>query len=518
MASKQSELADVLLASDKRVHAHGHGERQQIHTQTPLPPPPPPPPAPPRDGSLLGGDRKARVVSDMRYWSEGVTAADYPAIQAMRARYAPQDGIERFLVFCTWQGGFNNERMSLELAFVLALLTGRTLVLPPKYPLYLLEPSSFTDYFDPAALAIPGLVKTAEFGPTLKHLGIAPPDSDVVWSGDPVWTRIRKGDDVFFWNTIEDNREELVFPELPGHGTVDRTFVEAWSRDGATYVDYFHNASLRDARTIYIPQRNLFGHFYVHFALPDAALRTEVLRAVRDHVHFVDSVFEASAAIVAKLPPSFNCVHVRRGDFQYKDISLVTAEAMVKEVAELVPPTTPLWLATDDVSGKTCVDAASAKVQVLPPHVNPYNCSAEPWRNAYQLAGVFLLKEFQATLDEAGVGKKHLGLIEQLVCTQAEVFVGSRLSTFSGYIVRLRGYMQRHMGRRNTETYFVNNAQSMLMTERAKGLEGARGEPLPTWRAGWSGLSWAREWGESWWSLTPGETRVAWKDVGELAA
>ena len=38
--------------------------------------------------------------------------------------------------------------MSLELAFAFAVVLGRVLVLPPKFSLYLLEPSHLGDYFD----------------------------------------------------------------------------------------------------------------------------------------------------------------------------------------------------------------------------------------------------------------------------------------------------------------------------------------------------------------------------------
>ena len=41
------------------------------------------------------------------------------------------DPRELFLVFESWGAGFNNERMSLEMAFTLALVWCRTLVLPP---------------------------------------------------------------------------------------------------------------------------------------------------------------------------------------------------------------------------------------------------------------------------------------------------------------------------------------------------------------------------------------------------
>jgi len=34
-----------------------------------------------------------------------------------------------------------------------------------------------------------------------------------------------------------------------------------------------------------------------------------------------------------------------------------------------------------------------------------------------------------------------IGSIESAVCTRADIFVGTRKSTFSGYIHRMRGYM-----------------------------------------------------------------------------
>ena len=50
-------------------------------------------------------------------------------------------GKDKYLVYQVWRGGFNNDRMSLELALVWAMLTGRVLVLPPHYHLYLLDHS-----------------------------------------------------------------------------------------------------------------------------------------------------------------------------------------------------------------------------------------------------------------------------------------------------------------------------------------------------------------------------------------
>jgi hypothetical protein len=35
---------------------------------------------------------------------------------------------------------------------------------------------------------------------------------------------------------------------------------------------------------------------------------------------------------------------------------------------------------------------------------------------------------------------EHIACVEQVVCSHADVFIGTRLSTFSSYITRLRGY------------------------------------------------------------------------------
>ena len=37
----------------------------------------------------------------------------------------------------------------------------------------------------------------------------------------------------------------------------------------------------------------------------------------------------------------------------------------------------------------------------------------------------------------------HLGMVEQLVCANAHTFIGTPLSTFTGFITRMRGFMNR---------------------------------------------------------------------------
>jgi GDP-fucose protein O-fucosyltransferase len=60
--------------------------------------------------------------------------------------YTPKN---KYLVFRPWPGGFNNIRMSLELAACVAFLQNRILVLPPEYRMYLLNnTNSLSTFFD----------------------------------------------------------------------------------------------------------------------------------------------------------------------------------------------------------------------------------------------------------------------------------------------------------------------------------------------------------------------------------
>jgi len=52
--------------------------------------------------------------------------------------FAGGGGEKKYVTFEPDEGGFNNIRMGMEIMFVFAVITGRTLVLPDEYPMYLL--------------------------------------------------------------------------------------------------------------------------------------------------------------------------------------------------------------------------------------------------------------------------------------------------------------------------------------------------------------------------------------------
>merc|ERR1712113_884380 len=60
----------------------------------------------------------------------------------------------------------------------------------------------------------------------------------------------------------------------------------------------------------------------------------------------------------------------------------------------------------------------------------------DPLKDVYK--NVYFLKDIIPLIK--GVDRNHLGMIEQIVASRSENFWGTHSSSFSGYIVRLRGY------------------------------------------------------------------------------
>ena len=46
----------------------------------------------------------------------------------------------------------------------------------------------------------------------------------------------------------------------------------------------------------------------------------------------------------------------------------------------------------------------------------------------------------KAHLEDDYLNQNHIGMVEQTICANAHTFVGTPLSTFTGYITRMRGY------------------------------------------------------------------------------
>ena len=108
----------------------------------------------------------------------------------------------------------------------------------------------------------------------------------------------------------------------------------------------------------------------------------------------------------------FDSFHIRRGDFQYKKTRL-EAHEIYENVKDDIPDKTTVFVATDH--------------------------QGKPWfKNLTKHYDIVFLNDFKKELE--GVNTNYFGMIDQLVASRGRVFFGCMHSTFTGFIMRIRGY------------------------------------------------------------------------------
>jgi len=169
----------------------------------------------------------------------------------------------------------------------------------------------------------------------------------------------------------------------------------------------------------------LLVHFYAFLFFEEWRHDLHLKRLVRDHLRYLDELQCAAARVVAAVrerarardPKSnpngvFDTMHIRRGDFQYKETRINSTELYAVSRAE-VPEGATLYIATDER------DRSFFK----------------PFTAHYD---VCFLGDFQHLFQ--GLSKNYYGMLDQLIASRGRTFFGTFYSTFTGYINRVRGY------------------------------------------------------------------------------
>ncbi|GBG32093.1 GDP-fucose protein O-fucosyltransferase 1 [Hondaea fermentalgiana] len=357
---------------------------------------------------------------------------------------------DRYVTFSPWRGGFNNIRMSLEMAAAFALATNRTLVMPPGYAMYLRGQSSLVSYFDYEDLRRGLSVVTYEefydrvdFGRfqkekpgTVNHHGGAERYYSGLGSMPGVYNTKR------MWpsNAIGGQIVYCV-PDCPQSQDTHQDRQEyRWFQQFSAKLKRFSvsDPALADAQVVHFPE-NLLGHFYTMVYFRDPQQGRRVKRIIRDHIHFREEIIELAERIISKLGDfQYSCLHIRRNEFQFKD-AWTPAETIVENTKRLFKPGERMYISTDELSDekerKRKWSDPKAMVTVAK------HTWFEPMKEAWGRKNVLFLSDFYDDLLGPLVPDMWLGCIESVVCSRARVFVGTRKSTFSGYIHRLRGYM-----------------------------------------------------------------------------
>jgi len=303
-----------------------------------------------------------------------------------------------YVIFRPWPGGFNNIRMSLELAVCLAFLTNKTLVLPLKYNMYLLHDEfGMEDFFDSEDLGI----RTINFYDfcTLKQI-------------NSTYDDIRSISKVV--NDAPENvlNFEKIFPCK--NFTKGRNIIKYHFNDECIFFD-----------------GNLLGNFYqtIH-----THQNTELKKLIARHVHYKPEILDYGWKCITWLQDQgYYAIHVRRNDFQFKHL-FISIEQIYENIKDVIPLGSKLYIATDEADKQF------------------FNFL----RQYYTL---IFYEDIASHVELAHVHPNYIPIIEQLICSRAIKFIGNDYSTLSSYVFRMRGYMNDTMDDKfyvNTEKFSID--------------------------------------------------------------
>ncbi len=350
----------------------------------------------------------------------------------------------RYLTYTPWHGQLNNTRMCFETALVLAFLSQRILVTPKAYrraeePEW--EDGQFRPINPDQYFALETLKTIVRFLPHDEYRRDSQAQLDTT--------------DL----TFEPGTAVFCFPAIPFPESPEARQLHEFAAGRQRFLAF--TPRMQECRTLNVKSPTL-EHFYSFFYFTESQHAAECKRLVRDHLRFRPEIMVPASRIAGLLAPYY-AMHVRRTDFirQFTQQNISSIH-IFNTAAARIPPGSRLYISTDE----------------------PDKSFFSTFRRHYE---VYFLEDF-AGLIPSGTSAAAIACIEQMVCSLAELFMGTRLSTFSGYITRLRGYY----GAADTHTYFTDGSPGSEMD--------SQGSPSFSW-TNWlrSGNPlWGREYKEAW--------------------
>ncbi|MEM6730821.1 MAG: hypothetical protein AAF658_04655 [Myxococcota bacterium] len=291
----------------------------------------------------------------------------------------PSDlGRNGYLTFVPDFGGWNNVRLGLECALVIAVLSRKILVLPPPQPIYLLNKCRHKCVFSLLDL-VPALERFSISAEEWTRRIRAPSRIRALASGcEP-----RKSAQMSCFEYYEFLENFSTFVPDASKQVIREPIDAQHLRSGAMKT----HGSTTDEGRLLVP-------FYAY-----VKAGAYYKRLVRDTIRHSERVTCAAAQIIQALG-EFSSAHIRRGDFQFHPI---TPQQFLELVDRVRRPSETLYVATD--SNET-----------FPGYVKT-------------------LADFPLDLNV-----NEYGLVDVLVAAHGRTFTGTWFSTFTGHIQRIRGY------------------------------------------------------------------------------
>ncbi|CBJ48562.1 conserved unknown protein [Ectocarpus siliculosus] len=377
------------------------------------------------------------------------TWRDVPGDAAYRHPLA-EENASKYVTLQKDLGGFNNIRLSLECAVAIAAATGRTLVIPPPFQIWNMKGTAkkevdLRELFSFDKLRASGrvnVITTAEFlerEAVTGNLGVQPDKSVMLLDVKAVEAYMEQVASQYDGGLPELSveRAALVMPRRID-GKVDLEderygFAKKWIY-GRELLEY-QGQPWEEAKVIHwrAKESRLLAPFYAFVLHADEASDQYHKRLLRDLMHYPEEVYCKASQIISLLrqeDPSgeFSTFHVRRNDFgkAYKSVMIDPADVIANSLDHL-NDNEVVYVATDEKD-----------LSVF-----------EPFRKNVR---VKFLSDYYERAGVSELNPNLIGMLEQVVASHGRTFTGCWLSTFTAYILRLRGHLQ--MPRKSNWSYY----------------------------------------------------------------
>jgi hypothetical protein len=326
---------------------------------------------------------------------------------------------EKYVSFDSWLGGVSNVRISYELIASISVITNRTIILPPKVYCWLFsnlnEKSTFFDIWD--------IFDKQAFIKEFKC---------VEYEDVPEYKMLEN--EYQYFENVNNIALPILFGDKFKQTGEQAAIVNKVIVNNINDINDFNQFSInRDIvninynnKFIHFP-RNLFGHFYYHVYGNGPAERNIIKEKIKNGIRYRQEYFDLSNKVKNQIG-NYNSIHIRRNDFLITRSTTASAqlETLLDDIKDRIPNNLPLYIATDE-KNKTLFDFLKERYTV------------------------YFLEDFfkELTLKDSSV-------IDQIICVESDIFLGSKLSTFSDYINIMRGYFGKKDFHREGTNFKMN--------------------------------------------------------------
>lgn len=318
----------------------------------------------------------------------------------------------KYISFTPHYSGLANVIMSYEMAFALSYISNRTIILPPNvWLLFISKTQQKKDYVN--------ILKIFDESTIRKNFDCidfydVPEFKNKYDQLQGYWSYTfnieNVIEDIFsvHYGTTPDGKQQILTDQ-------NQLFTNTQSSN-SDFIKFSCNRNVLNLTTVrnkFIHfERNLFNHYWYSIYPGDENKRNELKKVINESFRYNDRYYDLAKKVKHKIG-NYNAVHIRRNDFlstrPYHMESVSDSQKLLDALKKYFEKDIPLYVATDEKNKEFFDDI----------------------KKEYQL---YFYEDFEYELDDL-----DNAIVEQVICSQSELFYGTYMSTYTKRINVMRG-------------------------------------------------------------------------------